>query len=56
MRYAKCNQAVGITVLLRVAISFLEKGPGQWKPHQIGNFDGTIRLNQGCNSVVTEKH
>jgi len=48
--------AVGTTVLLRVAIMSPEKGLGQWKPHQIGNFDDTLRLNQSCHSVVTEKH
>jgi len=26
------------------------------KPHQIGNIDDTIRLNQCCHPVVTEKH
>jgi len=48
--------AVGTTVLLRVAIMSPEKGLGQWKPHQIGNFDDTLRLNQSCHSVFTEKH
>jgi len=45
-------------VLLRVVIMSPEKGLGQWKPHQIGNFDDTIRLrlNQCCHSVFTEKH
>jgi len=33
-----------------------EKIAGQWKPHQIGNFDGTIRLNLCSHSVLTEKH
>jgi len=26
------------------------------KPHQIGNIDDTIHLNQCCHPVVTEKH
>jgi len=33
-----------------------EKGLGQWKPHQIGNTDDTICLNQCCHPVVTGKH
>jgi len=33
-----------------------EKGLVQWKPHQIGNFDNTIRPNQCCHYVVTEKY
>jgi len=55
MKWPECK-AVGITVLLRVAIISPEKGLGQWKPHKIGNFDDTIRLNLCCRCVVTEKH
>jgi len=33
-----------------------EKGLGQRKPHQIGSFNDTVRLNQCCRPVVTEKH
>jgi len=42
--------------MLRVAIMSSEKRLGQWKSHQTGNFDDTIRLNQCCHSVVPEKH
>jgi len=33
-----------------------ENGLGQIKTEQIGKFDDTLRLNQCCHSVVTEKH